>query len=81
MKARRPKTTAELGTQSTLTKESVDKYIVELETIVTIYDLKSRPEFVCNVDKKGVTPLRKHAYSNTLKILPPKNGNFSDKTF
>ena len=22
--------------------------------------------------------LRKHAYSNTLKILPPKNGNFSD---
>ena len=22
---------------------------------------------------------RKHAYSNTLKILPPKNGNFSDK--
>ena len=23
--------------------------------------------------------LRKHAYSNTLKILPPKNGNFSDK--
>ena len=26
-------------------------------------------------------PLRKHAYSNTLKILPPKNGNFSDKKF
>ena len=25
--------------------------------------------------------LRKHAYSNTLKILPPKNGNFSDKKF
>ena len=24
-------------------------------------------------------PLRKHAYSNTLKILPQKNGNFSDK--
>ena len=24
-------------------------------------------------------PLQKHAYSNTLKILPPKNGNFSDK--
>ena len=24
-------------------------------------------------------PLRKHAYSNTLKILPPKNGNFSHK--
>ena len=23
--------------------------------------------------------LRKHAYSNTLKILPPKNGNFSQK--
>ena len=23
--------------------------------------------------------LRKHAYSNILKILPPKNGNFSDK--
>ena len=23
--------------------------------------------------------LRKHAYSNTLKILLPKNGNFSDK--
>ena len=23
--------------------------------------------------------LRKHAYSNTLKILPPKNGNFSDE--
>ena len=26
-------------------------------------------------------PLRKHAYSNILKILPPKNGNFSDKEF
>ena len=25
--------------------------------------------------------LRKHAYSNILKILPPKNGNFSDKKF
>ena len=25
--------------------------------------------------------LRKHAYSNTLKILPRKNGNFSDKKF
>ena len=25
--------------------------------------------------------LRKHAYSNTLKILPRKNGNFSDKNF
>ena len=24
-------------------------------------------------------PLRKHAYSNTLKILPPKNDKFSDK--
>ena len=24
-------------------------------------------------------PLRKHAYSNILKILPSKNGNFSDK--
>ena len=23
--------------------------------------------------------LQKHAYSNILKILPPKNGNFSDK--
>ena len=23
--------------------------------------------------------LRKHAYSNTLKILPPKNDNFSEK--
>ena len=23
--------------------------------------------------------LRKHAYSNTLKIVPPKDGNFSDK--
>ena len=23
--------------------------------------------------------LRKHAYSNILKILPSKNGNFSDK--
>ena len=26
-----------------------------------------------------VGTLRKHAYSNILKILPPKNGNFSDK--
>ena len=25
------------------------------------------------------TILQKHAYSNTLKILPPKKGNFSDK--
>ena len=24
-------------------------------------------------------PLRKHAYSSILKILPPNNGNFSDK--
>ena len=27
----------------------------------------------------GCMPLRKHAYSNTLKISPPKNRNFSDK--
>ena len=26
-------------------------------------------------------PLRKHAYSNTLKSLPPKHSNFSDKKF
>ena len=26
-----------------------------------------------------VLALRKHAYSNILKILPPENGNFSDK--
>ena len=26
-----------------------------------------------------LAPLRKHAYSNTLKILPPKNDNFSEK--
>ena len=25
------------------------------------------------------SPLRKHAYSNTLKILPPKNENFQIK--
>ena len=25
--------------------------------------------------------LRKHAYSNILKILPPKKGKFSDKIF
>ena len=28
---------------------------------------------------KRLHALRKHAYSNTLKILPPKNDNFSDK--
>ena len=26
-----------------------------------------------------VNPLRKHAYSNILKILQPKKGKFSDK--
>ena len=26
-------------------------------------------------------PLRKHAYSNVLKILPPKNEKISDKKF
>ena len=29
----------------------------------------------------GAGTLRKYAYSNTLKILPPKNGNFSHKKF
>ena len=28
---------------------------------------------------KKKSALRKHAYSNILKILPSKNGNFSDK--
>ena len=28
-----------------------------------------------------VVTLRKQAYSNALKILPPKNDNFSDKKF
>ena len=28
---------------------------------------------------RAIDSLRKHAYSNTLKILPPKNDNFSDK--
>ena len=31
------------------------------------------------VSASVIIALRKHAYSNTLKILPPKNGNFSDK--
>ena len=26
-----------------------------------------------------ITPLRKHAYSNILKILPPKNENFQKR--
>ena len=30
---------------------------------------------------KMIISLWKHAYSNTLKILSPKNGNFSDKKF
>ena len=30
-------------------------------------------------DEHEMLSLRKHAYSNILKILPPKNGNFSDK--
>ena len=29
--------------------------------------------------EKGYTPLRKHAYSNILKNLPPKNENFQIK--
>ena len=30
---------------------------------------------------KSILPLRKHAYSNILKILPPKNENFQIKFF
>ena len=33
---------------------------------------------MCAISRSLYT-LRKHAYSKTLKILPPKNGNFSDK--
>ena len=36
-------------------------------------------ECMCTANTQNT--LRKHAYSNTLKILPPKNGNFSDKKF
>ena len=42
--------------------------------------LSVRPRIRSSVDTmRWVASLRKHAYSNTLKILPPKNSNFSDK--
>ena len=40
-----------------------------------------RPVKVVMVEESTWLTLGKHAYSNTLKILLPKNGNFSDKKF
>ena len=36
---------------------------------------------ICVLSVMVCLPLRKQAYSNILKILPPKNENFSDKKF
>ena len=36
-------------------------------------------DLVARMHAKFVNSLRKHAYSNTLKILPPKNENFQVK--
>ena len=41
---------------------------------------KDQPGYSQRLRKVSIS-LRKHAYSNTLKILPPKHGNFSDKKF
>ena len=35
--------------------------------------------FVCSKMADETSPLRKHAYSNILRILPPKNENFQIK--
>ena len=36
---------------------------------------------VSHMSKELISSLQKHAYSNILKILPPKNEKFSDKKF
>ena len=52
------------------------------------YNLGARSSWFCPVNfcfafllVLGTVPLRKHAYSNILKILSPKNENFQIKVF
>ena len=47
-----------------------DAYELHLPWVITLYHQR------CMTQQIKIFPLRKHAYSNTLKILPPKNGIF-----
>ena len=61
-----------------------------LQTTLLSYEVSMNPRprftFLCLLHPRKTVidlislPLRKHAYSNILKILPPKNGNFQIKT-
>ena len=53
LKVQRPKTISELRAKAT-SKDSIDKYFHELETILDKYQLKDHPESIYNVDEKGV---------------------------
>ena len=48
-------------------------------TVMAILNLKQKYIIGDNMQLKYLFSLRKHAYSNTLKILPPKNENFQIK--
>ena len=72
-------------------KESIlGKLLVQLDEYDTRHDvvMSYLSDYVhmvyhayCEEEQAVSLPLRKHAYSNTRKILPAKNSNFSDKKF
>ena len=77
----RPKTITELKAKAT-SKESVDKYFFELENkVLNKYGLKSKPEYIYNVDEKGVTRCHSPPYisasseSNPTVITSEKSKN------
>ena len=52
------------------------------QSINSVFNLLSTKESVLNKYKLAeMESLRKHIYSNILKILQPKTGKFSDKKF
>ncbi|XP_062566908.1 uncharacterized protein LOC134229216 [Saccostrea cucullata] len=53
LKVRRPKTISELRAKAT-SRESIEKYFKELESILDKYDLRDKPECIYNVDEKGI---------------------------
>ncbi|XP_062569017.1 uncharacterized protein LOC134231111 [Saccostrea cucullata] len=53
LKVRRPKTISELRAKAT-SRESIEKYFKELESILDKYDLRDKPEYIYNVDEKGI---------------------------
>ena len=57
------------------------RWPAKAQTSLHIYAVLPEPLQLADIVRDLTKPLRKHSYSNKLKILPPKNENFQIKIF